>query len=70
MNRREQVVSCLTSDWQTTHEILDKMMARFGTVCTISKVYQVLDSDRKYGLVEKNIVIKKSSKTAIWRLPE
>ena len=70
MSRREQAVSCLTSDWHTTHEILDEMTARYGTVCTISKVYQVLDSERKYGLCQKDIVIKKSSKTAIWRLPE
>lgn len=70
MNRREQVFSCLTSEWQTTHQILDKVAARYGTVCTITKVYSVLDSDRKYGLVEKDIIINRSSKTAIWRLPE
>ena len=70
MNRRERVFSCLTSEWQTTHQILDVLKARYDDNCTITKVYRVLDSDRKYGLVEKDVVIIKYSKTAIWRLPE
>lgn len=70
MSRRERVCSRLTSEWQTTHQILDVLKVRYGDNCTITKVYRVLDSERKYRLVEKDIVIKGSSKTAIRRLPE
>lgn len=69
MSRRERVCSCLSSEWQMTHQILDELKARYDDNCTITKVYRVLDSERKYRLVEKDIVIKGSSKTAIWRLP-
>lgn len=70
MSRRERVCSCLTSEWQTTHQILDELKARYDDNCTITKVYRVLDSEHKYRLVEKDIVVKRNSKTAIWRLPE
>lgn len=69
----ERIRACLTRDWKTTAQILEES----GIRCTsrrigLAKVYRALDSDRKYGLVEKATVehVGRGGKAAIWRLAE
>lgn len=69
----ERIRACLTRDWKTTVQILEESGIRCtNRRCGLVKVYNTLDSDRKYGLVEKATVehVGRNGKAAIWRLVE
>lgn len=69
----ERIRACLSRDWKTTVQILEESGIRCtNRRCGLVKVYNTLDSDRRYGLVEKATVehVGRNGKAAIWRLAE
>ena len=69
----ERIRACLTHDWQTTVQIMEKSGIRCtNRRCGLVKVYNTLNSDRKYGLVEKEVVehVGRGGKATVWRLAE
>ena len=68
----ERVRKCLTRQWQTTGQIVDKAGLSGDRRRQLIKVYHYLSSDAKYGLVEKSVIehVGRCGKTAIWKLPE
>ncbi len=61
----------LSKEWRSTRQISDMVKMAGDRNCRISKVYRILSSDLKYGLVERMVVEGgPSGKTTLWRLPQ
>lgn len=66
----DAIRACLSSEWQSTKQISEQVRMCGDPNCRNSKVYRILASDLKYGLVERTVVTGgRSGKTALWRLP-
>lgn len=67
----DSIRASLTDEWQSTKEIIEKVRMRGDRNCRASKVYRILQSDAKYGLVELKVVEEgPSGRRAMWRLPQ
>lgn len=64
----EAIRAAVTEDWQSTRQIADKVegiSSRYAKNSGCSRVYSVLLSDAKYGLVEMH----RAKTGTLWRLP-
>lgn len=67
----QRIRECIIHDWQTTAQILERSGIQcLNRHCGIAKVFRTLDSDRRYGLVEKRTVeaIGRGGRASVWRL--
>ena len=64
----EAIRAALTEDWQSTRQIADQIEGirnPYATNTECARVYKVLLSDAKYGLVE----MQRVKRDTLWRLP-
>lgn len=67
----EKIRASLTRTWKTTAEIYEESgIACTNRHCGMSKVARTLNSDCRYGKVEKNVIehLGRGGKATVWRL--
>lgn len=64
----EAIWACVTDEWISTAEIVERVQMNGDRLCRTSKVHRQLAQGVKYGLVEKRVLTGgRGGRTAEWR---